>query len=134
MTYKQAYDKIIDAYFKDEIKPYDPAFCFCGTLCDNSVNWFLNPCTEHYTSHGYLGKDFVKMEVALWSTLINDEGQPLHEEGTPEFELELFDGMSAALDVLKEIHESKGEIVDEPIETFKKRELSQSNSMQPSTI
>jgi len=39
MTYKQAYDKIIDAYFKDEIKPMDSNFCFCGTLHGAKRGW-----------------------------------------------------------------------------------------------
>lgn len=36
LTYKQAESKIFDAYFRDEIRPLSPEFCFCGTLCNNS--------------------------------------------------------------------------------------------------
>ena len=34
MTYNEAYSKIIDAYFRDEIRAMDSNFCFCGTLTD----------------------------------------------------------------------------------------------------
>lgn len=39
LTYRQAYDKIIDAYFKGEIRPMEAMFCFCGILSDNSSVW-----------------------------------------------------------------------------------------------
>jgi hypothetical protein len=117
LTYKQAYDKIIEAYFKDEIQPEDPQFCFCGTLCDNDARWYgCRLDGYHYSSHGYNGVDFVKMEKALC-----DQTRSLRkrDEG---YEDALFDDMSAALDVLKEIHRSKGENVDD-LPALKKRGL-----------
>lgn len=121
LTYRQAYDKIIDAYFRNEIKPEDPQFCFCGTLCDNFPGWYGCRLDEwHYPSHGYKGEDFVKMERALC-----DQTKPFGAgNDSPEYEQALFAGMSAALDVLKEIHRSRGENVDEDIPAFTKRELS----------
>jgi hypothetical protein len=107
LTYKQAYDKIIDAYFKDEIEPYDAKFCFCGTLCDNSVGWMGNSLTGIHNNFGsYSGVDYGKMESALFSK-IDRTGRHM-----PDYEDALFSGMVAALDVLKEIHRSRGEDVD----------------------
>lgn len=129
MTYKQAYDKIIDAYFKDEIRPMNPSFCFCGTLDGGSDDW----C--YAKGLFYTKKEYVKMEYALLIKLlpfgIEEDGGHSHpgqwsgdlyteKEG---YEDTLFSGMSAALDVLKQIHLDRGEIIDDPIETFKKREL-----------
>lgn len=129
LTYKEAYDKIIDAYFKDEIKPMDAEFCFCGTLNNNSSNWKV-------ADYGYSYRDFKMMESALLIRLsdfyivnINKGRDVEHSfwvgsvcETGEEYENALFNGMCAALDVLKQIHLDRGEIIDEPIK-FKKREL-----------
>lgn len=129
MTYKQAYDKIIDAYFKDEIEPYNREFCFCGTLGAINLNDFL----IHWDTRLYSNVDYYNMEYALLSTIrdltvgknesiyINCDRDMVTKH--PNYEQVLFEGMSAALDVLKQIHINRGEIIDEPIETFKKREL-----------
>lgn len=126
MTYKQAYDKIIDAYFKDEIKPINPSFCFCGTLCDNSKEWFT-PFSDpdkhrfHCDSHGYTGIQFSLMEAALFDGMINAGLNPT-EKSHPNYEAGLFAGMCAALNVLKEIHLERGEDVD-GVPALTKREL-----------
>lgn len=121
LTYKQAYDLIIEAYFKDEIKPYRRSFCFCGTLAGNKF-WDDTPI------HGYSVSDFGKMEMALLTPLgcrIYKPGLTAGgiSEGDIEYEDLLFAGMSAALDVLKEIHRSRGENVDE-LPALTKRVLS----------
>lgn len=118
MTYNEAYNKIIDAYFKDEIKPQNPNFCFCGSLC-GSDRW--NFGDKLYTLNQY-----EKMERALILELINSPNHKVDNVWqfipSKKYEDALFKGMSAALDVLKEIHRSRGENVDEGI-VFKKREL-----------
>jgi hypothetical protein len=53
MDYKTAYNKIIDAYFKDEIRPYISKFCFCGTLYGSS-NWYNPEPNSYYTYDDYL--------------------------------------------------------------------------------
>lgn len=122
LTYQEAYNKIIDAYFRDEIKPADAQFCFCGTLCDNSSKWFSSPLMRHFDSHGYSGEDFVKMEVALFNKICDEEGVLLNKKGTKLYEENLFSGMCAALEVLKQIHKERGEDVDGVTE-FTKRKL-----------
>lgn len=120
LTYKQAEDRIFKAYFKDEIQPYNPDFCFCGSLCDNKRDWYSKAAYAigwHFDFYGYSGSDFYKMEFALLDRISEIS------ENDENYEDALFEGMSAALDVLKQIHLERGEIIDEPIETFKKREL-----------
>lgn len=119
LTYKEAYDKIIEAYFKDEIKPFNPTFCFCGTLCSGDA-WFKDTdfprVVEHRNHSGYTGFQLGLMENALlkktWRFSHNDA----------EWEDVLFDGMCDALEVLKQIHKERGEDVD-GVQGFTKRKL-----------
>lgn len=124
MTYNEAYNKIIDAYFRDEIKPLLASFCFCGTLCNNSEEWFRSSSHRHNDYAGYLGIEFVKMENALTETIRKELGTQIcrSDRSSKEYEDALFKGMSAALDVLKEIHIQRGEIIDKPVQ-FKKRRI-----------
>lgn len=134
LTYAQAYDKIIQAYFKDEIKPFRANFCFCGTLNNGDIGWVEG----QICSTGYTGKQLLYMEKALFIPLTRcglkilkkypidncnqiEDWQEVGEH--PEYEDALFAGMSAALDVLKEIHRSRGEDVDGDLKPFVKREL-----------
>lgn len=127
LTYPEAYNKIIEAYFKDEIQPLDAHFCFCGTLCNNSSGWFGLPRALHYPLAGYSGDDFVKMERALLDTMSDNPDERFPYTYEKNYEELLFKGMSAALDVLKEIHRSRGENVDEGIPAFTKRKLTKTD-------
>jgi len=120
LTYREAYDKIIQAYFNDEIKPMQPKFCFCGTLAGGD-NWGDYNLSER-PSELYLHEEFNKMEEALLDTMNNIHS--IEDDFCKvKYEDALFIGMSAALDVLKEIHRERGENVDEVPTIFKKREL-----------
>lgn len=123
LTYRQAYDKIIEAYFGDQIRPMESNFCFCGTLCDNTSDWA--GWIRNKDSHGYTGRDFDTMEQALFKgiriTANKSVTYLMRHEGV--YEDALFAGMSAALDVLKKIHRSRGENVGEDMPAFTKREL-----------
>lgn len=90
-------------------------FCFCGTLCDNTNSWFKIPMARHNDSHGYKGKDFVKMETALLNKIGVNGNYPQYED-------DLFAGMCASLEVLKDIHRSRGEDVDN-VPVFTKRDV-----------
>lgn len=131
LTYKEAYDKIIEAYFKDEIEPLDPKFCFCGTLCNNDATWFGNSLSiqgritnfDYRDFNGYTKEQFVEMEAALLkhtSFLRYDD---------IDYENALFNGMCAALDVLKQIHKERGEDVD-GVQEFTKRRLNSEPTAQ----
>ncbi len=137
-TYKEQYDKIIQAYFRDEIKPYRMSFCFCGTLTGgNSWTRYIDNSWSPYK-----GKEFSAMENALLSTIkkLTIGGDPLEiflgaygqreVANHPNYETALFEGMCAALEVLKEIHISRGEKIDEEIPQFTKRNLSTNKENQ----
>lgn len=120
MTYKQARDKIIEAYFKNEINPMDVSFCFCGTLA-GGAGWRRGD--ENYTPI-----DYMRMEHALLKPLtVNDytiskgKFRWIMKENN-ETEERVFKGMSDALDVLRQIHIDRGEDVDK-VEVFEKRKL-----------
>lgn len=116
LSYRQAYDLIIDAYFKDEIKPRDMQFCICGTL-HGSREWSRN---KDIPEAPYTANEYFKIEDALFVPLYERPG--FVRRGTEKYEKFLFEGMCAALEVLKEIHCNRGENVDEET-PFKKREL-----------
>ncbi len=127
MNYKQAFDKITEAYIKGEIKPFDNHFCFCGSLANNRSVW------QSESTNGYSVFEFKKMEEALLDTIskqcfgINTWISDLQHftqdyEACQNYEDALFAGMSAALDVLKQIHIERGEVIDE-VPVFAKREL-----------
>jgi|SRR6185369_7059233 len=119
MDYKTVYDKIIQTYYRDEIKPMDPEFCFCGTIADGAgwyvgdVNYSLN---EYEQMEHALFVGIKEIDGRYWSVRDELENYPnMTESG-------IFNGMVKALEVLRGIHISRGEKIDEEV-TFKKREL-----------
>ncbi len=143
-TYFEQREKIIQAYLSEDIQPFEPKFCFCGTLCNHTANWFygqsevpenFQPRHMRYSSFGYAGIELYAMEEALLKTIHSELGSTelIYSsedhygddlESKDGFEDALFLGMCAALDVLKEIHRSRGEDVDtEPATPFIQRNL-----------
>lgn len=115
LTYIEARDKIWNAYFKDEIEPLDANFCFCGTLCENKTDWFHDsPEKEHKDYGSYTGKEYGKMEFPM----LNIDSY----RGDPDYEDRLFEGLLESLEVLKQIHRERGEVIpeDEPLLTKRK--------------
>jgi hypothetical protein len=131
-NYKKQFDKITEAYIKGEIKPYDRQFCFCGTI--GCVGREIESFCRSWDYSLYSPVEYGDMERALLTT-IRDEtigakscSSIFLEEvgltvklreasmGHENYEAALFNGMCAALDVLKKIHLSRGEkIEDTPI-------------------
>jgi hypothetical protein len=110
-SYAQQYEKIIQAYFRDEIKPMDHNFCFCGTLSPDA-DWDSAETDKYPYSKG----EYSLMEDAL---LTNISIRNCHRMLVPDqlvdkdYENQLFAGMCASLEVLKQIHISRGEIIDQ---------------------
>lgn len=134
LTYKQAYYKIIDAYFKNEIQPLNANFCFCGTLSPTEF-WYrpefsvLKPKEYPYSlnEYGQMEKALFSFFPLKWSrpgrlTHINPDLQNSNILQLKDYEDRLFNGMCAALEVLKDIHRKRGENVDGET-TFTKRQL-----------
>lgn len=121
-TYEQQWQKITEAYMRDEIKPYNSTFCFCGTLCDKSSKWYGDVMTYHHSQNGYEGNDFVKMETALltvinnrlklslFSNFIDVDGIIKRYFEHPDYESALFLGMTEALEVLRQIHAERCDV------------------------
>lgn len=138
MTYKQAFDKITEAYIKGDVKPFDCKFCFCGTLAPDS-KWCIGYADR--SKYPYTLEEYGRMEKALLSTfpgiehvetgylrnslrlnILNMEKD--YKKIFPmEYEEFLFKGMCKALDVLKSIHKERGEDVDGIETEFTKRQL-----------
>ncbi len=139
--FSEQYDKIIRAYFKDDIKPYHAGFCFCGTI---GINIELSGIDRLVWSNDwYSNEEYNEMEYLLLSTIRNytigksacsiygrnnsEDSEYLYSsresiKSHENYENALFEGMSSALDALKKIHISKGEIIEEtPV--FEKRVL-----------
>lgn len=124
MDYKTAEDKIIQAYFRDEIKPLQPQFCFCGTLAGGD-KWYKGDVNYNYP-------EYHRMEMALFSGIEKIDGVNWCDNSRGEWDEEnpsvsedgLFNGMQEALKTLKKIHIDRGENI-EPV-PFKKRQLAES--------
>lgn len=134
MTYNEAYLKIIDAYFRDEIKPLDAKFCFCGTLSPTKAGWrdgFYQfsrgekvPEFERHTYNHYQPYTLSEYKRMEWALIDGKNTYRCHKYPNLDCDSEaaLFAGMSAALDVLKQIHIERGEVIDE-VPVFTKRQL-----------
>lgn len=131
LTYRQAFDKITEAYIRGEIIPVDSNFCFCGTLSPNRGEWnqlcgfsYGNPKPDflsfkYKNEEPYTLWEYKQME---WALINNKNEYAMKNNVDYAGEDALFAGMCAALEVLKEIHRARGEDVDE-VPVFTKREL-----------
>ncbi len=122
-TFLEQYNKIVNAYLKNELNPMKPCGCFVGNLLNNSREWSLSSieeCVKKEANGFYTVEEIEKLEREFMFGDMNDgrwfsiQGKILDEEA-------LYKSMERTLLMLKEIHESKGEIVESY--TFSKRQL-----------
>lgn len=126
-SYETQKEKIIQAYFKDEIRIYEASFCFCGTLSPD-YDWSAQEITKR--EYPYTIDEYGRMEEAMFSTFPFNGGRRgicsasdsnrVYPE-TKGYEEYLFSGMCAALDVLKSIHKEHGQIISEDIPLTKRK-------------
>lgn len=140
MKFIESYNKIVNAYIKDQIEPYNSCFCFVGNLLNNISGWGTTRSSENYEfldndlkssreqrksyhiyrikeeSKGfYNSDDITRLEYNFLNTIEQeDKKETESEEG-------IYRAMESTLMLLKQIHEEKGEIVEEY--NFSKREL-----------
>lgn len=122
------YNKIVNAYMKDELDPMISCACFIGNLLNGSSEWNAPGKCKSLKStldevYGfYKGKEIYEMESNFLSIcsehLKPNEVIPYKDNVTEEG---LYKAMESTLLMLKAIHEAKGEIVENY--SFKKREL-----------
>jgi len=146
LTYQEAYDRIVGAYFGNELNPFIDCACFVGNLLGGNGRWACVRTFKRYDaepgsemdltqpvrsaswySERYIAEDscgtyssdeVVRLENMFLSTYLRRrkiKNGTVREEGRQEFNEDLlFEAMDKTLDLLKEIHESHGEVVDRP--------------------
>ena len=137
-TFEQQFTKIVNAYLKNSLSAYKSCACFVGNLLNNKDEWGAGryfsfdldgcpsiesinipekalKCLKDESNGFYSMKDVCKLETSFLNTLNLEEIITSYEE-------RLFKAMEITLQLLREIHESKGEIVKDY--NFAKRELS----------
>lgn len=131
ITYKEQFDKLTRAYINGEVNPYDCKACFVGNLLNNKKEWGYLEERGSFTSMEqlkamkclleegegtYSAKEIVKIELNfmryIWeaNSYINNWG---NGKMTPIMEDCLFKAFESTLEMLKAIHISKGEQIDE---------------------
>lgn len=145
ITFQEQYNKITKAYYKNELNPMDGCACFIGTLLNNDNSWEAVRLCD--TRLGYFYESFkitmmynekletwvTKEEAIIFITktsenlysvknIIDMENNFLGiwDKGN-KTEDSLFKAMESTLEMLKEIHISKGEVIQDY--NFTKREL-----------
>lgn len=127
-SYNEMFNKITEAYISGKLEPCNSCACFIGNMLNGKYGWadkriLSNPIIalkpdEYETVFGfYTMSEIVSMEENFLHTINLSDGQKSNK-----YEDTLFMAMETTLDMLKSIHESKGEIIDEaPV--FTKRQL-----------
>lgn len=147
-TYKEQFDKLTRAYINNEVEPWECKACFVGNLLNNKSDWrFCRSAIDLSSTIPMMRKDCPYLSVDT----IRKEGRKLYslydiasleafflhhltENGgtrmlkwtgatlTETEENALFTAFEKTLEMLKEMHISKGEVIEEtPV--FTKREV-----------
>ena len=131
-TFRESYDKIVNAYLRDELKYKNSCACFVGNLLNNSYQWGTckykgalaeGPFTKEELdtvrreSNGFYNEDDIKSLECNFMTLMSGA------DYSKDFEHKLYNAMESTLLLLKEIHIAKGEVVEDYIFTKRKLEL-----------
>lgn len=132
-TYKEQFDKITRAYINGELKPWDACACFIGNIFNNTEDWiYALPRNKGF--HGsdkisrgvrqireqsnYTPEEIEMLEynfLNIYSDVFNNRKRCRTEET-------LYNAMVSTLEMLRQIHISKGENV-EMISLIKRTEL-----------
>jgi hypothetical protein len=131
-TFKEQFDKITRAYFNDELKPLNSCACFIGNIFDKDSRWqwirefdttedncsrwrgiknerypWMRDAASEYIKFFFNGfyscEDIINME-SNFLTIWDAKGGRTEQS--------LFEAMDSTLDMLRRIHESKGEIIE----------------------
>lgn len=130
-TYREQYDKIVDAYIKDKLKPWDCIACFIGNLLNGKDDWAHGRTMTRGTNNVLVCDISINdARVQLAQQCVDDESNGLYslreicalEENFLNYisplgidgcsEQQLFEAMCSTLEMLRLIHISKGEDVD----------------------
>lgn len=137
-TFQEQFDKLVKAYMNDKVRPMNPCACFVGNLLNGTTAWSDNrTCVIRSVDNAVVSRskgNAVKKYKAEKSIHLNSEGTYTYDEiiylektfmkiwaTDMESEDTLFEAFEETLLALREIHESKGEVIKDY--SFKKREL-----------
>lgn len=127
IPFRTQYEKLIRAYLNNEVQPDDPCACFIGNLLNGNPQWvhlkiydYREPednlkmavrMIKRESGNTYTPKEILQIEGAfmrIWNRYgCNEES--------------LFKAFEHGLVLLRKLHESKGEVIEDY--SFKKREL-----------
>lgn len=135
-TFQEQFDKLVKAYMNDKVKPMTPCACFVGNLLNGSMAWSdARSCAVRIDdSVVFRSKPSKNLRYkAEKSIRLNSDGTYTYDKimylertfmmawAKNRSEEGMFEAFEKTLLVLREIHESKGEIIKDY--SFKKREL-----------
>jgi hypothetical protein len=134
ISFKTQFDKLTRAYMTTGIDPHNPCFCFVGNLLNNTEEWFdgrgwkpgiinddkycveIAECSIIKESKGlYSVREIVEIEAVFLNTYENTGGSEIaYGWGNPcdQDEHALWIAFVKGIEKLKEIHESKGEVIE----------------------
>lgn len=147
ITFREQFDKLVKAYMNDEVDPFHLCRCFVGNLLNGRMDWgyirqrgkYLecesNPqwkkriiehvaegckCVEEESKGTYSAKEIEELENNFMG-FFNWSHAYYRSLTDEKKESVLFEAFSDTLQMLKELHESKGEVVEDYV--FNKREM-----------
>ena len=152
-TYKEQFDKLTRAYIEDRVNPFADCACFVGNLLNNNGRW---GCERYWGTEGdilnalektrfsdteiirvvlldesaslYTPDEIILLERMFLRTFKDNGGSRDRDDDDKwDGEEALFVAFQATLDLLKQIHISKGEVIDETPK-FSKRVLSKTEA------
>jgi hypothetical protein len=137
-SYEQQYNKLTEAYIRNEVQPFTACGCFCGNLVKGEADadkWRINAHagqgTGGYSPLELRAMEKVFMKAIRLGTVGKGEGMiqyvKTHKNlvlNHPNYENALFNAFAEALTMLKLIHQhNHSEAAVKPSHTFKKRQL-----------
>lgn len=144
ILYKTQFDKLTSAYIAGKVDPYSACGCFVGNLLNNSINWvkardldlkvakdqttktISKECVDEESNNSYSLQEIYDLERIFLRTYRENNGDyyafdSIRGTGaTKQDEDALFIAFEKTLEYLKQLHISKGEVIDE-IPVFEKR-------------
>lgn len=135
ITFKTQYEKLVIAYINNRVEPMSACACFVGNLLNGSSSWVVfKDSLLHVIPENELKES--SDDILLESNGTYTPREILQMEGLfmrtwrryGKNEESLFKAFDVTLALLRQIHESKGEKIDDYI--FRKRILSESKTLE----
>lgn len=146
-SFMEQFNKLTEAYISNKVNPFESCGCFVGNLLNRHTKWhYVKPSCTVMTfgmatrspnadeleignkvlreqSNGlYTGREIEQLEKSFMRGLGDYGGVMSWKQPSATAEQLLFRNFSTTLDLLRQVHISKGEIIEErPV--FNKRQL-----------